>query len=68
MLTMDNFRKQHIIMVDWCCIYRKSGVTTDNLLLHFEVAKEICDLILCLFQVQWVKTGWVVDLLTCKIG
>jgi predicted DNA-binding protein with PD1-like motif len=37
-LTMDNLRKWHIIVVDWCCLCKKNGETVGGLLLHCEVA------------------------------
>jgi hypothetical protein len=40
-LTMDNLRKQNLIVVDWCCMCKKSGKTIDHLLLHCEVARAL---------------------------
>jgi hypothetical protein len=37
-LTLDNFRKKHVIMMSWCCMCKKSGESIDHLLLHCEVA------------------------------
>jgi hypothetical protein len=37
-LTLDNLRKRHIIVVDWYCLCKKSGETIDHLLLHCELA------------------------------
>jgi hypothetical protein len=36
-LTMDNLRKRHIIVVDWCCICKKSEESVDHLLIHCEM-------------------------------
>jgi hypothetical protein len=36
-LTMDNPRKCHVIVVDSCCICKRSGESVDHLLLHCEV-------------------------------
>jgi hypothetical protein len=30
-LTSDNLRKQHMIVVNWCCLYKKSGESMDSL-------------------------------------
>lgn len=35
-LIMDNLRKQHVIVVDWC-LYRRNGESVDHLLLHCDV-------------------------------
>jgi hypothetical protein len=40
-LTMDNLRKCKIIIVDWCCMYKKSRETVDYLLLHCEIASAL---------------------------
>jgi hypothetical protein len=40
-LTMDNLRKRHVIMVDWCCRCKRSGETIDDLLLHCEIARAL---------------------------
>jgi hypothetical protein len=37
-LTMDNLRKRHVIMVDRCCMYKRNGEFVDHRLLHCEVA------------------------------
>jgi hypothetical protein len=40
-LTMNNLRKRHIIMVDWCCLCKKSGESVNNFLLHCEVVSTL---------------------------
>jgi hypothetical protein len=37
-LTMDNLCKKNIIVIEWCCMCKKSGESIDYLLLHCEVA------------------------------
>jgi hypothetical protein len=39
-LTLDNLRKRNIIVVDWYCMYKKSGKSIDHLL-HCEVARDL---------------------------
>jgi hypothetical protein len=34
---MDALRNQHVIVVDWCCMCKKSGESVDHLLLHCEM-------------------------------
>lgn len=38
-LTLNNLRKRHIIVVDWYCMYKRCGETIDHLLLHCKVTK-----------------------------
>jgi hypothetical protein len=36
-LTIDNLRKWHIIILDKCCMYQRDGKSVDHLLLHCDV-------------------------------
>jgi hypothetical protein len=40
-LTMDNLRKRHVIVIDWCCMCKRHGESVDHLLLHCEVASAL---------------------------
>jgi hypothetical protein len=40
-LTLDNLRKRYVIVMDWCCMCKKSSESTDHLLFHFEVARDL---------------------------
>jgi hypothetical protein len=40
-LTLDNLRKRRVIVVDQCCMCERSGESIDNLLLHYELAREL---------------------------
>jgi hypothetical protein len=62
-LTMDNLRKKNIIVMDWCCICKKSGESIDHLLLHCEVAIEVWNMVFQLFGVMWVMPGRLNDCL-----
>jgi hypothetical protein len=42
-LTMDTLRKQHVIVVDRRCIYKKKGESVNHFLLHCEVARALLD-------------------------
>jgi hypothetical protein len=46
-LTLDDLRKSHIIVTDWCCMRKKSRGPINHLLLHCEVA-----LIFSLFEIR----------------
>jgi len=39
-LTHDNLRKRNVV-IEWCCIYKKSGESIEHLLLHCEVARDL---------------------------
>lgn len=38
-LTLNNMRKSHIIVMNWCFMCKKSGKSIDHLLLHCEIVK-----------------------------
>jgi hypothetical protein len=37
-LTVDNLRKMHVIIVDRCCLCKSNEESVDHLLLQFNVA------------------------------
>jgi len=53
-LTLDNLRKMNIIVVVWCCMYKKCGESIDHLLLRCEVTTEWWSVHFQLFGVAWV--------------
>ena len=53
-LTNDNLIKQKFILVDWCCMCKCSGETTECLLLHCAVAKDLWSFLFMLFGVKLV--------------
>ena len=67
-LTAENLRKRHIILVSWCCLCKVDGETIDHLLLHCPFSCEVWDMIFALFGVQWVMPGKILDLLACWQG
>jgi hypothetical protein len=68
LLTMDNLRNRHICIVDWCCMCKSSGESTDHFLLHCDVAQGLWSMMFCLFGLHWVIPARVVDLLACWMG
>ena len=40
-LTMDNLRKRHVIVVNVCCMCKKNGEFVGHLFLHCEVARTL---------------------------
>jgi hypothetical protein len=61
-LTLDNFRKQHIIVMNKCCICKRNGEMVDHLLLHCEVAFALWNAIFSHFGMSWVMLRRVFDL------
>jgi hypothetical protein len=67
-LTLDNLRKRGLIVVNWCCMCKRSGESINHLLLHCEVASTLWSVLFTLFGVKWVMNGRVLDLLACWKG
>jgi hypothetical protein len=67
-LTSDNLRNRNIILVSWCCLCKADGETVDHLLLHCPFSRELWNMIMALFGVQWVMPCTVLDLLACWQG
>jgi hypothetical protein len=40
-LTLDNLRKRKVIVVDLCCMCKRSEESIDHLLLYCEIAREL---------------------------
>uniref|UniRef100_A0A2N9HC79 Reverse transcriptase domain-containing protein n=1 Tax=Fagus sylvatica TaxID=28930 RepID=A0A2N9HC79_FAGSY len=64
-LTIDNLRRRHVIVLDWCCMCKESGESLSHLLLHCSAAREIWSFIFSIFSIQWIMPGGVIDLLSC---
>jgi hypothetical protein len=62
-LTRDNFRKCHIIVMVWYCLYKTSGENLDHLFLHRAIARDLGNLVFQMFGLEWVMPKRVVDLL-----
>ena len=67
-LTLDNLRKRGLIVVDWCCMCKRSGESINHLFLNCEVARALWSVLFALFDVKWVMNGRVSDLLACWKG
>jgi hypothetical protein len=59
-----DLQKRHVIVVDWCCMCKKSEEPIDHFLLHYEVARKLFRL----FGVVWVMPQRVRDLLVSWRG
>jgi hypothetical protein len=67
-LTNDNLRKRRVVLVDWCCLCKKDGESSDHLLLHCSMAKQLWDSILNLFGLNWVMPRTVREMTACWSG
>jgi len=67
-LILNNLRKRNVIVMDWCCICKKSGESTDHLLLHYEVARDLWSSLFHLFRADWVMPRRVKELLVSWSG
>jgi hypothetical protein len=59
-LITDNLRKRRIIVVNWCCMYKKRRESVDHLLLHCEVASALWN-----FGLAWDMPRQAVYLFAC---
>jgi hypothetical protein len=64
-LTIDNLRKRHVIVIDWCYMCKGCGESIAHLLLHCLAAREIWSFIFSMFNILWVMPSGVMDLLSC---
>jgi hypothetical protein len=67
-LSNDNLRKRRVVLVDWCCLCKKNGESSDHLFLHCCMAKQLWDCILNLFGLNWVMPRTVRELAGCWSG
>jgi hypothetical protein len=64
-LTMDNLRKRHVIVIDWCYTCKKNREIVDHPLLYCEIACALWNTIFNNVGLVWVMPSWVVDLYGC---
>jgi len=70
-LTLDNLRKRHVIVMNWCYMCKKSGEFIDHLLLHCKVARDTWVSVFRLIGREWVMPQRVEELLVswrCQFG
>jgi hypothetical protein len=67
-ITIDNLRKRHVIVVDWCFMYKKCGESVDHIFLHCEIASATWSAILSHVGLSQVMPRRVVDLFACWRG
>jgi hypothetical protein len=64
-LTMNNLRKRHVILVDRCCMCKCNGESVNHLLLHCDVAYALWSALFTRFGLSWVIPRRVSDLFAC---
>jgi hypothetical protein len=64
-LTVDNLRKRHIIIMDRYCLCKRDGESVDHLLLHCDVASALGNNIFTRFGMSWAMPRRIIDLFTC---
>lgn len=67
-LTMDNLKKRHVIVVDWCCMCKNCGESMDHLLLYCEMTSALSNTIFNLVRLAWVMHSCVVVIFACWKG
>ncbi|XP_057489420.1 uncharacterized protein LOC130775285 [Actinidia eriantha] len=64
-LTIDNLRRRKIVVTKWCYMCKRNVETTDHLLIHCDVARELWRCVYAIFGVQWVMPGTIKNLFVC---
>jgi hypothetical protein len=64
-LTLDNLRKMHTIIVDRCCLCKRDEESVNHILLHYDVASALWNNIFSRFGISWVMPRSVLDLVAC---
>ena len=61
-LTTDNLRKRHILVLDWCYMCKSCRESVDRLILRCPIAYDLWSLVFCLFGIHWVMPHKVIQL------
>jgi hypothetical protein len=64
-LTLDNLKKRHVIVIDRCCMCKRDGESVDHLLLHCDMASALWSVFFSCFGMFWVMPRQVIDLFAC---
>lgn len=57
--------KLGVIILDWCCMWKKSGEIVDHLVLRCEIASALWAEVLSRVYLAWVMPASMVELLAC---
>ena len=66
-LSLDKLRRQHIMMMDKCCICKMNEESVDPLFLYCDVASAIWSAFFSRFGLSWVLPRHVVNMFKGKI-
>ena len=58
-------RKRHVLVINWCCMCKRSAKMVDHLVLHCSSARELWSMVFSLFGIQWTMPKGVTELLAC---
>ena len=61
-LTTNNCRKRHVLVLDWCYLCKRCRESVGHLLLHCPIAWELWSLAFCLFGIHWVMPHTILKL------
>jgi hypothetical protein len=64
-LTLDNLRRRHVIIINRCCMCKRHEKSVDHLLLHCETACALWNTIFSRFELSWVMPSRAIDLFAC---
>jgi len=64
-LTLNILRKRYVIVINRCCMCKKTGKFVDHILLHCDMASALWSSLFSRFGMSWVMSGQVIDLLAC---
>jgi hypothetical protein len=64
-LTVDNLRKRHFVILNRCCLCKRKKESVDQLLLHCDVASALWNSLFTRFGMFWVMPRRVIDLFAC---
>ena len=67
-LAIDNLRRCRIVVINWCCMCKRAGETSNHSFLHCSVARKMWNMVFSLFGVYWVMLRGVVELLASWSG
>jgi hypothetical protein len=63
-LTLDNLMKMQVIIVNRCCMCKRSGESVDHIFLYCDVASALWSTLFTCFG-SWVMPSSVIDLFAC---
>ena len=64
-LTIDNLHKRHLLLVDWCCMCKRSGESIHHLPLHCSLQQIFDHLFLHCCGIVWVMPKSMFELMEC---